>query len=174
MMEINPHYSEDMLEDGKKITNRWDLYFYNIAREVAKQSRCLSRQIGCIIVKDKSIITTGYNGPPRGIPDCSTRSRKEGVCPRQAKGFVSGEGLHLCPAAHAEANAIVNVARLGGTSTVGTSMYLNCGVPCKNCLGLIINAGIKELVVTNIGQYDFLSGWMLKNGEHEIIVRTYA
>lgn len=170
-MDTNASYSEDVL-DVTKITNRWDLYFYNIAREVSKQSRCLSRQIGCVLVKDRSIVTTGYNGPPRGVPDCSTRSTKKGVCPRRAKGFNSGDGLHLCNAAHAEANTIVNAARLG-VSTIGTTIFLNCGVPCKNCLGLIINAGIIEVVVTSITQYDFLSGWMLETGVHEIIVRTY-
>jgi len=129
----------------------WDEYFLRIAKEVAGRSHCLSRQIGAILVKNRSIISTGYNGPPRGFPHC------EGECPRQAAGFKSGGGLHMCPAVHAEVNAIANAARLG-VSTKNTTMYLTCNVPCKDCLAVIINAGITEVVVPDMDDfYDTLS-----------------
>ena len=129
----------------------WDEYFLRIAKEVAGRSHCLSRQIGAILVKNRSIISTGYNGPPRGFTHC------EGECPRQAAGFKSGDGLHLCPAVHAEVNAIANAARIG-VSTKNTTMYLTCNVPCKDCLAVIINAGITGIVVQDMGDfYDTLS-----------------
>jgi len=116
-------------------------------------------------VKDKSIISTGYNGPPRGISHC------EGVfCPRQLQGFKSGEGLHLCPATHAEANCIAQAAK-NGISTAGSIMYVTCNVPCKNCLAVIINAGIEEVVCTSLDFYNELSSYLIT--QSDLIVRKY-
>ncbi len=125
-------------------------YYLSIAEAVSKRSKCLSRQIGAVIVKDDAIISTGFNGPPRGVKHCAT------ICPRKAKGYLSGEGLELCPATHAEANAIVQAAK-SGVSTQGATMYLTCGVPCKNCLGLIINSGIYLVYCTTRDLYDDMS-----------------
>ena len=75
------------------------------------------------------------------------------ICPRRKMGFESGEGLEWCPAAHAERNAIVIAARLGH-STEGCTLYLSCGIPCRECAKEIVNAGIVEVVVTDIGVYD--------------------
>jgi len=144
----------------------WDEYFLRIAKEVAGRSHCLSRQIGAILVKNRSIISTGYNGPPRGFPHCDEKSVFDrlnlhtddlGTCPRQVMDFTSGGGLQYCPAVHAEVNAIANAARLG-VSTKNTTMYLTCNVPCKDCLAVIINAGITEVVVPDMDDfYDTLS-----------------
>lgn len=124
----------------------WDLYFRQVCDAVAKKSPCLSRQIGAILVRDKSIVATGYNGPPRGVPHCDPE------CPRKAQGFKSGEGLHLCPATHAEVNCVVNAARLG-VSTLGTTLYMNCLMPCVECLKVLINAGVREIVIDDITPY---------------------
>lgn len=127
--------------------NRWDNYFWEVCNAVARNSKCKSRQIGAIIVRDKAIISTGYNGPPRGMRECGDE------CPRHTKNFKSGEGLELCPAAHAEANAIAQAAR-NGINVCGTTMYMSCPIPCKNCLSLIINAGIIEVVCDGDLLYD--------------------
>jgi dCMP deaminase len=144
--------------------NRWNQYFYDIANTVASNSQCLSRKIGAILVRDKSIIATGYNGPARGIQRCDTRTIKrngeivytnmdDGKCPRYTLGYKSGEGLDICIAAHAEVNCIANAAR-HGVICKDAIMYMTCEVPCKNCMAIIINAGITDLVVTKIKFYD--------------------
>lgn len=152
-------------------TIEWDLFFLNVAKEVAKNSKCLSRKIGAVLVRDKSIISTGYNGGPRGVPGCWTRNPNyERVCPRQLQGFKSGEGLHLCVAGHAERNAIVQAARFG-IATKGTTLVCYCGIPCAPCLIEIINAGVIEVVykknssTNNLGDdyYDELSKWIVEN-----------
>ena len=177
----------------------WDEYYLGICDAVSQGSKCLSRQIGAILVKDKVVICTGYNGPPRGVPHCTPvrapckLCKGTGkfssilwatgechacggkgwvpICPRHGHGYKSGEGLHLCPAAHAEANAIVQAARLG-INVNGATMYMNCPVPCKDCMVKIINAGIAEVVCTEMDLYDHLSGWLLENSD--LKVRTYV
>jgi dCMP deaminase len=125
----------------------WDSYFLSICQTIAEKSSCHSRKIGAILVKDHAIISTGYNGPPRKIAHCNP------CCPRREQGFVSGEGLHLCRAVHAEVNCIAQAAR-NGVITKNATMYMTCGIPCKNCAGVIINAGIKRLVCPNLETYD--------------------
>ena len=140
----------------------WDKYFYSICEAVGKNSKCLSRQIGAILVMDKVVICTGYNGPPRGVPHC-----EGSICPRRTAGYKSGEGLHLCPAAHAERNAIIQAARLG-IMTKGSALYLNTQMPCKDCLIEIINAGINEVVCVDMKLYDEKSEFILKHSELSI------
>ena len=125
----------------KKTPGTWDNYFMRICNAVASKSHCLSRQVGAVIVRDNSIVSTGYCGPARGYPHC------EGpTCPRRLKeGYKSGENLDTCPSGHAEANAIANAARLG-VNVSGTTLYLNCLIPCKNCMIAIVNAGITTVV----------------------------
>jgi dCMP deaminase len=159
-------------EDVGERVNSWDEYFYNVCKQVARNSKCLSRKIGAILVRDKSIVSTGYNGPPRGVPMCDERwkiddllvkkygEQKEedvvGKCPRYVVGFKSGEGLEICVAGHAERNSLINAAR-NGIATKGTTMYMTCGIPCSPCLVEIINAGVKEIVVANLKFYDELN-----------------
>ncbi len=154
----------------------WDEYFYNMCKVVASKSPCLSRKIGAILVRNKSIISTGYNGPPRGVPHCKPFYRafngKEiinitNTCPRRSKGYKSGEGLEECPAQHAEENAITNAAR-NGVSTLGCSLYLNTIIPCKNCFGTLINAGIDEIVVEKLEFYDNYTEVLFKNSNISI------
>lgn len=165
----------------------WDEYFYNVCRQVARNSKCLSRKIGSVLVREKGIISTGYNGPPRGVPRCDLRWRLdldfmdrykdkvgdqevEGVCPRHIIGFKSGEGLEICPAGHAERNALINAARYG-ICTKDTSLYMTCGIPCSPCLVEIINAGVREIIVTSLSVYDETSMYLVN--QSNLGVRMY-
>jgi dCMP deaminase len=156
--------------------DKWDKYFMGIAKSVGNNSKCLSRSIGAVLVKDKAIIATGYNGPPRGVPHCYSRNENyERRCPRQVKGYKSGQGLELCIAGHAERNAILQAARMG-ISTKGATLVCHCGVPCKDCAIEIINAGIVEVVYKTAGgtgnygeYYDELSKYLFENSD--IILR---
>ena len=162
---IRPNQTTTLHEETFKKT-QWDKYFHNLCIAVASKSSCLSRQIGAVIVSDHSIVSTGYNGPPRGYPHCDGA-----ICPRHEKGYKSGEGLLECPAAHAEANAIVNAAR-NGVSTLGCTLYLNTLIPCKDCMILIINAGIKEIVCEELKLYHEMSARLLVYTD--IKVRTFV
>lgn len=159
-------------------TKQWDIYFCRIAREVSKNSKCMSRKIGTVLVKDKSIVSTGYNGPARGCKLCSERVFNHNDmkvenpkdCPRRLLGYHSGDGLHLCQAAHAERNALIQAAR-EGISTKGTTLYCFCGQPCKDCCIEIINAGVSEIVCfAEEKHYDEYSTILLE--ESGIKVRT--
>ena len=140
---------------------RWDKYFHTICIAVASKSPCLSRQIGAILVRDNSIISTGFNGPARGYHHCEGEFKYD--CPRKKMGYESGEGLVHCPAAHAEGNCIANAARIGA-STVGSTLYMNCIIPCKDCMVLLVNAGIKEIVVDDIKLYHEMSAEIAATG----------
>lgn len=152
---------------GQKDTSfvRWDSYFRTVCKSIASKSPCLSRQIGAILVRDKSIISTGYNGPARGFPHC------EDQCRRRKLGLKSGEGLHLCPAAHAELNCIANAAR-NGVSTIDTILYMNCIIPCKDCMIALVNAGIKEVVIIKADFYHTMSEAIAKHGN--ILIREFS
>jgi dCMP deaminase len=143
-----------------------DLYFMRIAKEVSKASKCLSRKIGSVLVKNGCVVSTGYNGPAKGVLHCNERitdfytalevhngkemynlnSSYSGTdCPRRWLKYKSGQGLHLCQAGHSERNAIIQAAR-NGIATLGTTLYAYCGIPCKDCSIELINAGIKEII----------------------------
>ncbi len=175
----------------------WDEWYHELCVVVAKKSQCHSRQIGAILVKDKAVVSQGYNGPPRGVRPCDERwevdremvkkagfkrvqvldpafykEKLEGICPRYIKemGFKSGEGLEWCVAGHAERNALINAAR-AGIQTKGLKIYMDCGVPCTPCLVEIINAGIEEIIVTKMEFYDPSSEYVLI--ESGIPIRVY-
>ena len=175
----------------------WDAWYHELCTVVAKKSQCLSRKIGAILVRDKAVVSQGYNGPPRGVQTCDERwlndpelrkvagfkqddseflmmheNKLEGICPRYVPemGFKSGEGLEWCVAGHAERNALINAARFGIT-TKGLKIYMDCGVPCTPCLVEIINAGIEEIIVTKMTFYDQSSEYLLK--ESGIPIRVY-
>ena len=208
--DVINHYTVDA-----ENPDSWDEYFYRFCVTAAGNSKCLSRKIGAVIVRDKTILSTGYNGPPRGIMTCDKRwlhdieIRKEfnkrvtekgrsdkvipedtkanpqdvmvfnrwkdefkGICPRYVKdmGFKSGQGLEWCVAGHAERNAIVNAARMGMPELKECTIYMSCGVPCTPCLIEIINAGIVEIVCTEIAFYDFDRSckYLLENSDLKI------
>jgi len=119
----------------------WDEYFMQMAELTAQRSTCLRRHVGAVIVKDRHIIATGYNGAPRGLKHCD----ELGGCLRQKLGVPSGQRHELCRALHAEQNAIIQAATLGQSIEDGTIYVTH--QPCVICAKMIINAGIKRIVV---------------------------
>ena len=117
----------------------WDEYFMEIANVVALRSNCSRRHVAAVIVKDKRIISTGYNGTPRGIKNCC-----EGGCPRCSSEAPSGTGLTECLCSHGEENAIVQAA-YHGIAVKDSTLYTTYS-PCLLCAKMIINAGIREVV----------------------------
>lgn len=138
------------MPDEIKIENKgrkrpdWDRYFLEIAQVVAKRSTCVRRQIGAVIVKDRRILTTGYNGAPSGLAHCL-----ETGCLRDVMGIPSGTRTELCRALHSEMNAIIQAAQ-HGVSTKGATLYCT-HQPCSVCARMLINAGIVRVVYT--GEY---------------------
>jgi dCMP deaminase len=128
------------------------------AREVARRSKCASRQIGAVLAQDGCVVAEGYNGAPRGVDLCQDPNA---TCPRKAAGYKSGEGLESCPAVHAEQNAVAQAARLGAGIN-GATLYAYCCRPCKWCAGLLINAGVRRIVHLNDPDYDELAGVLLE------------
>jgi dCMP deaminase len=126
-----------------------------IAELAATRSTCLRRQVGAVIVKDKKILATGYNGAPSGLRHCLDIG-----CLRDKLGIPSGERHELCRATHAEQNAIVQAALLGVSIKKG-SLYSTTH-PCILCTKLIINAGIKKITIKD-GYPDKMSRQMLKD-----------
>ena len=126
-----------------KVTKRsrpgWDEYFLSIAQVVSTRGNCLRRRVAAIIVKDRRIVCTGYNGTPRGVKNCD-----EGGCPRCAGDAPSGSALGDCICCHAEENAIAQAA-FHGIAIQGATLYCTVS-PCLLCAKLIINAGISEVV----------------------------
>jgi len=118
----------------------WDEYFLSIAKLVSRRSTCLRRSVGAILVKDKRILATGYNGAPSNIKHCE----KTG-CIREKLRIPSGERHELCRGLHAEQNALLQAA-LHGISSDGSKMYITTQ-PCIICAKMLINAGIKEIVI---------------------------
>lgn len=119
----------------------WDEYFMEMAKLAAKRSTCLRRQVGAVIVQDKHVLSTGYNGAPKGIAHCA----EIGGCYREQHNIPSGERHELCRALHAEQNAIIQAANYG-QSIEGASIYIT-HQPCVICAKMIINAGIERIVV---------------------------
>lgn len=126
-------------------------YYLDIAQTVAERSTCLRRCYGAILVRNDEIISTGYNGAPRGRKNCADL----GTCTREAMKIPSGERYELCRSVHAEANCIISAAR---RDTLGGTLYLACRDPqtgalipnstsCTMCRRLIINAGIAQVII---------------------------
>lgn len=131
----------------------WDEYFMEITHLVAKRSTCLRRQVGAIIVKDKNILATGYNGAPSGVSHCLDVG-----CLREKLGIPSGERHELCRGLHAEQNAIIQAAK-HGTGIDGSTLYCTT-LPCIICSKMIINAGIRRIVF-EVGYPDKLAEEMI-------------
>ena len=117
----------------------WDEYFLEILQVVKKRSTCLRRQVAAIIVQDKRIIATGYNGAPKGVAHCG-----EVGCLREQMGIPSGERHELCRGIHAEQNAIIQSA-VHGVAIKDATIYITHS-PCILCAKMLINAGIKRIV----------------------------
>lgn len=117
----------------------WDEYFMAVAEQVAGRSTCVRRSCGAVLVKDKRILATGYNGAPKGLKHCA-----EVGCLRDELGIPSGEKHELCRAIHAEQNAVVQAAKYG-TPIDGASVYCT-HQPCVLCAKILINSGCGEIV----------------------------
>ncbi len=117
----------------------WDEYFMRLARDVAERSTCMRRHVGAILVKNKRILATGYNGAPSGLRHC-----EEIGCIREKENVPSGERHELCRGLHAEMNAFLQAA-LHGVSTQDAVLYTTT-FPCSLCAKMIINAGVKRVV----------------------------
>lgn len=115
----------------------WEEYFIKIAHDVSTRSTCIRRSVGAVIVKDKRILTTGYNGAPTGISHCTSET-----CLRTKFNVPSGEKHELCRGLHAEQNAIIQAA-FHGVSINGASIFIT-HQPCSICTKMLINSGIKS------------------------------
>ena len=159
-----------------------DQYYLNIAHEVAGRGTCIRRRFGAVIVKSQQIVSTGYNGAPRGTMNCSD----VGFCLRNELGAKPGEHYEWCRSVHGEANAIIHASRF---DMIGATLYLvgldaqsgevvTDAEPCRMCKRMIINAGIEQVVVQsspgstttynvadwaadNLGEYKLIDGKMV-------------
>lgn len=147
----------------KIVRPSWDEYFLRMAKLVATRSTCLRRQVGAVVVKDKQMLTTGYNGSPTGMEHCD----KVG-CLREKLGVPSGERHELCRALHAEQNAFLQAAR-HGISLVGATLYITIQ-PCSICAKMVINAGIKKIIIEG-GYPDELALDFLNEAGVELVVK---
>ena len=139
----------------------WDEYFMQMAELTAKRSTCLRRQVGAVIVQDKHIIATGYNGAPKGLKPCA----QLGGCLREKLHVPSGERHELCRALHAEQNAIIQAATLG-QSIEGGTIYVTHH-PCSICAKMILNAGLERIVIRE-GYPDTLAKEILSEADLEV------
>lgn len=141
-----------------------DEYFMEMANLASKRSTCLRRKVGAVIVKDKRVLSTGYNGAPKGLTHCI-----EVGCIREQQNINSGERHELCRGVHAEQNAIIQAA-LFGVSIKNATVYLS-NFPCSLCSKMLINSDIKEIIYD--GDYkDELSVKLLE--ESNILVRRFS
>jgi len=149
----------------RPITKRpsWDEYFLSIALLVSERSTCLRRKVGAVIVKDKRILATGYNGAPSGIKHC-----EETGCLREKLKISPGERHELCRGLHAEQNALLQAA-LHGITVESAKIYVTTQ-PCIICAKMLINAGVKEVIIS--GHYpDKMARDFLKEAKIKVRIR---
>ncbi|NQT25027.1 cytidine deaminase [candidate division KSB1 bacterium] len=139
----------------------WDSYFMEITQLVATRSTCLRRQVGAVIVKDKRILATGYNGVPKSLPHCLDIG-----CLREQKSVPSGERHELCRGIHGEQNAIIQAAT-SGVNIEGATLYCTHH-PCSLCVKMILNASI-QMVYYMDGYPDELAVELAKEGQLNLI-----
>lgn len=146
---------------NKAVRPSWETYFMDIAELVARRSTCLRRSVGAVIVKDKRILSTGYNGAPTNIKHCI-----ETGCLREKLNVPSGERHELCRGCHAEQNAIIQAAFHG--VSIKEAMLFCTDFPCSICAKMIINAGIVKFFYKS-GYADSTSADILKEAGIEMI-----
>ena len=139
----------------------WDEYFMGITQMVAQRSTCLRRKVGAILVRDKRIIATGYNGAPAKVSHCLDIG-----CLREQQGIPSGERHELCRGLHAEQNAIIQAA-LHGFSIEGSTLYCT-NMPCSICSKMLINARIEKIYYKE-GYADSLSSLLLAEARVPVV-----
>lgn len=121
----------------------WDEYFLQIAALAATRSTCLRRNVGCVLVRDRHVLATGYNGVPAKAPHCADKG-----CLRQELHIPSGQRMDICRAVHAEANAIAQCAKLG-VCVQGATAYVTV-TPCSKCAALLVQAGVIAVVSSGV------------------------
>ena len=139
----------------------WDTYFMDLAVLISKRATCLRRMVGAVVVKDKHILSTGYNGAPKGIKHCCHTG-----CLREKLKIKSGQRHELCRGLHAEQNAIIQAA-LYGVSLKDAVLYCT-NMPCAICAKMLINAGIRQIVVLD-GYADQMAAEFLKEAVVKVI-----
>lgn len=147
----------------KKIIHQrpsWDEYFSEVAELVSKRATCLRRRVGAVLVKDKKILATGYNGAPSGLKHCIDIG-----CLREKLKIPSGQRHELCRGLHAEQNVLLQAA-LYGISTKDSILYIT-NQPCVICVKMLINAGIKE-IITSSAYPDKLANKFLKEAKIKV------
>ena len=143
----------------------WDSYFMEMAQVASKRSTCMRRSVGAVIVKDKRLLATGYNGTPRGMAHC-----EEVGCLRTKLNVPSGKMHELCRGIHAEQNAVIQAA-VHGVSVDGGTLYCT-HQPCVVCTKILINAGISRIVYANPYPDELAENMMKEATELEIVIWT--
>lgn len=146
----------------KHVRPSWDEYFLQMAELAAKRATCLRRSVGAVLVRDKRILATGYNGAPSGLKHCF-----ETGCLREQLKVPSGERHELCRGLHAEQNALIQ-ASVHGVSVKGSALY-STTQPCIICAKMLINAGISEIVILG-GYPDRMATQFLKEAKIKLRV----
>ena len=141
----------------------WDSYFMEMAQVASKRSTCLRRSVGAVIVKDKRLLATGYNGTPRGMAHC-----EEVGCLRTKLNVPSGKMHELCRGIHAEQNAVIQAA-VYGVSVDGATVYCT-HQPCVVCTKILINAGIRRIVYANPYPDELAENMMKEAADLEIVI----
>jgi dCMP deaminase len=141
-----------------------DTYFMEMAQLISSRSTCVRRQVGAVIVKDKRVLTTGYNGSPKGTKHCEDLG-----CIRDQQNIPSGTRHELCRGVHAEQNAVIQAAYFG-ISIDGGTIYTTT-FPCSMCAKILINAGIREVIYSD-GYTDELSKMLFD--ETSVVVRKFT
>jgi len=135
---LHAHLVALRLTETSRLRPTWDLYFMQLASLAAQRSNCMKRRVGCVLVHEKRVVSTGYNGTPRGVKNCN-----EGGCERCNNGLSSGVSLNTCLCMHAEENALLEAGR----SRIGDGAVLYCDTcPCLTCTIKIVQMGIREVV----------------------------
>jgi len=120
----------------------WDKFFFSIAKQISGQSTCLRKHYGCVLIRDKTVISTGFNGAPKGCLHCLDIG-----CAREEHKL--GSHQELCRATHAEQNAVANAASMG-IATLDSELYCYPDAPCSLCIKILINAGISTIHVLSV------------------------
>ncbi|TPX59960.1 hypothetical protein SpCBS45565_g07626 [Spizellomyces sp. 'palustris'] len=144
------------LTDPERLRPSWDSYFMQLCNLAARRSNCMKRRVGCILVKDRRIMATGYNGTPRGVKNCN-----EGGCPRCNDNAPCGSGLDVCLCLHAEENALLEAGRERVDNGGDSILYCNT-CPCLGCAKKIVQVGVKEVVYSLAYGMDDMTARLLK------------
>lgn len=164
LQEFHEHLEELDLVNSGRIRPSWDAYFMQLASLASLRSNCMKRRVGCVLVRNKRVISTGYNGTPRGLTNCN-----EGGCGRCNSASAGGVGLGTCLCLHAEENALLE----SGRDRVGDEATLYCNTcPCLTCSVKIAQVGVKEVVYNQAYSMDDQSAEILK--EAGVLLRQFS